>query len=52
MWEQHQSGQVDNGRPLWGLLNFLTWHDLYLGSGDPSSEMPAVRPPRNHEASR
>ncbi len=52
LWEQHQSGRVDNGRPLWGLLSFLTWHDLYLGSGDPSSEMPAVRPPRNPEVSR
>ena len=47
LWEQHQSGRVDNGRPLWGLLNFLTWHDLYLGPGDPSAWMPEVRSPRH-----
>jgi len=49
LWEQHQSGRFDHGRPLWGLLNFLTWHDLYMGPGDPSSEMPAVRSPRHAE---
>ena len=49
LWEQHQSGRFDHGRPLWGLLNFLTWHDLYLGPGDPESEMPAVRSPRHGE---
>jgi len=47
LWEQHQSGRVDNGRPLWGLLNFLTWHDLYLGPGDPAGKMPEVRLPRH-----
>jgi len=26
---QHQSGQVDNGRPLWGLLNYVLWMETY-----------------------
>ena len=51
IWEQHQSHRIDHGRALWGLMNFLTWHDLYLGSGDPSSHMPEVRPARGQEAS-
>ena len=51
IWEQHQSHRVDHGRALWGLMNFLTWHDLYLGSGDPSNHMPEVRPARCQEAS-
>ena len=51
IWEQHQSHRIDHGRALWGLMNFLTWYDLYLGSGDPSSHMPEVRPARCQEAS-
>ena len=49
LWDQHQSGRFDHGRPLWGLLSFLTWHDLYLGPGGPAPEMPAARSPRHGE---
>ena len=27
----HQAGRVDNARPLWGLLNYMMWHELYIG---------------------
>ncbi|MGJ5620607.1 asparagine synthase (glutamine-hydrolyzing) [Sulfitobacter sp. MF3-043] len=28
--EDHLSGKRDNGRPLWGLLNYMMWHELYI----------------------
>lgn len=28
--EEHLSGRRDNGRALWGLLNFMMWHELYI----------------------
>ncbi len=29
--DDHMTGKRDNGRPLWGLLNFMTWHEMYIG---------------------
>lgn len=26
----HLSGKRDNGRPLWGLLNYMMWYELYI----------------------
>ena len=26
---EHQHGQVDHGRALWGLLNYMMWLELY-----------------------
>lgn len=28
--DDHVSGKRDNGRPLWGLLNFMMWHRIYI----------------------
>jgi asparagine synthase (glutamine-hydrolysing) len=28
----HLSGKRDNGRPLWGMLNYMMWHELYIQS--------------------
>ena len=28
--DDHVSGKADNGRPLWGLLNYMMWHRLYI----------------------
>lgn len=28
--DDHISGRSDNGRPLWGLLNYMMWHRLYI----------------------
>ncbi len=28
--DNHVSGKLDNGRPLWGLLNYMMWHELYI----------------------
>jgi asparagine synthase (glutamine-hydrolysing) len=28
--QQHLAGQRDNGRALWGLLNFMIWHESYI----------------------
>ena len=30
LWKRHQSGKQDFGRPLWCVLNFLIWFDLYM----------------------
>jgi asparagine synthase (glutamine-hydrolysing) len=28
--DEHMSGRRDNGRALWGLLNYMVWLDLYI----------------------
>ncbi|MEZ5777497.1 MAG: asparagine synthase (glutamine-hydrolyzing) [Paracoccaceae bacterium] len=28
--DDHLNGKRDNGRPLWGLLNYMMWHELYI----------------------
>jgi asparagine synthase (glutamine-hydrolysing) len=30
IWQIHQSGKADYGRPLWCVLNFLIWFDLFI----------------------
>jgi asparagine synthase (glutamine-hydrolysing) len=32
MLEDHWAGRADFGRPLWGLINLLVWHDNYISS--------------------
>jgi asparagine synthase (glutamine-hydrolysing) len=29
--DEHQAGTFDHGRALWGLLNFMMWHERYIG---------------------
>jgi asparagine synthase (glutamine-hydrolysing) len=29
--EEHLARRHDHGRPLWALMNFMMWHELYLG---------------------
>ena len=28
--DEHLAGRYDHGRALWGLLNFMVWHNLYI----------------------
>ncbi|WP_138935628.1 asparagine synthase (glutamine-hydrolyzing) [Roseovarius arcticus] len=28
--DDHIAGRRDNGRPLWGLLNYMMWYELYI----------------------
>ena len=30
--EEHASSKRDHGRALWGLLNYMMWHELYIDS--------------------
>jgi asparagine synthase (glutamine-hydrolysing) len=34
LWEEHLSRRKDNGRPLWCILNFLVWFDLFVYNKD------------------
>ncbi len=43
LWDEHQSMARDNGRALWGLLNYFHWYDSYVAS---DSYRQMVRPPR------
>ena len=29
--DEHVAGRKDNGRALWGMLNYMMWHELYIG---------------------
>jgi asparagine synthase (glutamine-hydrolysing) len=31
--DRHLSGQVDHGRAIWGLLNYMMWLELYIPDG-------------------
>ena len=31
---EHQEMRVDHGRALWGIINFVLWHELYIQSDD------------------
>ena len=43
---EHWNGRADRGRILWGLLNLMNWHDLYISSQRYSKYQGAVRGPR------
>lgn len=33
LWAEHLAGRKDNGRPLWCVLNYLIWFDLFVHEG-------------------
>lgn len=34
LWQDHLARRRDNGRPLWCVLNFLIWFDLFIYEGN------------------
>lgn len=34
IWDIHMSGKQDMGRPLWCVLNYLIWFDLFIKTGN------------------
>lgn len=32
LWDDHLAMRVDNGRALWGLLNYMVWHEGYIST--------------------
>jgi len=34
MWNLHKSGKADYGRPIWCVLNYLIWFDLFVDSNN------------------
>lgn len=34
LWREHDAMKADHGRALWGILNYMMWHDLYISSED------------------
>lgn len=32
LWRDHQNMKADNGRALWGILNYICWYDIYMDS--------------------
>jgi asparagine synthase (glutamine-hydrolysing) len=34
LWREHLARRRDNGRPLWCILNFLLWFDLFVYEGN------------------
>ncbi len=33
LWREHLESRADNGRALWGILNYLVWYRSYITSG-------------------
>ncbi|MDZ7338620.1 MAG: asparagine synthase (glutamine-hydrolyzing) [candidate division KSB1 bacterium] len=46
LWEEHLAKRVDHGRFLWGLLNYMLWHEAYVERGDFRSYLVEPRAPR------
>lgn len=44
LWREHQSMKADHGRALWGLLNYMIWHRLYITSSDYRALLPSAGP--------
>lgn len=44
LWRGHLAMEADNGRALWGLLNFMIWHRLYISSSGYRSSLPSGPP--------
>lgn len=44
LWRRHLAGQADNGRALWGLLNFMVWHGMYIASSGYRAFLPSAGP--------
>lgn len=44
LWDRHQEKRRDNGRALWGLLNYALWYEMYISSTDYADH---IRPPRS-----
>lgn len=34
LWVQHDRQEMDHGRALWGLLNYMMWHEMYISTND------------------
>ncbi len=34
LWMQHDRQEMDHGRALWGLLNYMMWHEMYISTSD------------------
>ncbi len=32
LWREHQRREADHARALWGVINYLLWHELYVES--------------------
>jgi asparagine synthase (glutamine-hydrolysing) len=32
LWDGHMAMRADNGRALWGLLNYMVWHGAYIST--------------------
>lgn len=43
LWEEHLARRADHGRFLWGLLNFLLWHEAYIERRDFRAHLKAPR---------
>jgi asparagine synthase (glutamine-hydrolysing) len=37
--KEHLTYKKDNGRELWGLLNFVVWHELYFSGSIPQTQV-------------
>ncbi|MBC7185657.1 MAG: asparagine synthase (glutamine-hydrolyzing) [Calditrichaeota bacterium] len=46
LWQEHLAKRVDHGRFLWGLLNYLLWHEAYITRRDFRSYLREPRPAR------
>ena len=34
LWREHDGMRADHGRALWGIMNYMMWHGLYISSED------------------
>ena len=42
LWRRHLNKEKDLGRPLWCVLNYLIWFDLFIKNGDYKKHLPSA----------
>jgi asparagine synthase (glutamine-hydrolysing) len=43
LWDEHQALRTDHGRALWGLINYMLWHEMYIEKRNYRAFLSAVR---------
>lgn len=48
-WQQHLEKKYDHGRFIWCMLNYIIWHELYIGSDEYKNHIQPPREPRVYD---
>jgi asparagine synthase (glutamine-hydrolysing) len=50
IWAEHQAKKIDHGRALWGLVNYMLWHEIYIEKHNFESYLSSPRAAREKKS--